>query len=88
MAAKTGLPQTSKYLGISLNMKNLGNSVQPQGKSVDWVNRIIAISGSSYLCMLGSKSKSLVAATICKRCDVNILAAMPRETEPKGLSRG
>jgi len=34
-----------------------------------------------------SKSKSL-AATICKRCDVNILVVMPRETEPKGLSRG
>ena len=37
--------------------------------------------------MLGSKPKSL-AATICKGYDVNILAAMPRETEPKGLSRG
>jgi len=37
--------------------------------------------------MLGSKSKSLAAA-ICKRYDVNILAAMPRETEPKGLKCG
>jgi len=37
-------------------------------------------------CMLGSKSKSLATA-ICKLCDVNILAAMPRETEPKDLSR-
>ena len=36
--------------------------------------------------MLGSKSKSL-AATICKPCDVNILAAIPSETEPKGLTR-
>ena len=55
-----------EYSGISVNMENSGNSVQPQGKivvthrgifsssfkyffktAVDWVNRIIKISGSS-----------------------------------------
>jgi len=52
-----------EYSGISLNMENSGNSVQPQGKivrvffssslkylckrAVDWVNRIIRILGSS-----------------------------------------
>jgi len=56
-----------EYSGISLNMENSGNSVQPRGKivmykvflvryslfkylcktAVDWVNRIIRISGSS-----------------------------------------